>query len=393
MLFTIIVLIFLLPRLKSIDNQFSNENIKKNLIKTLLTTLHLIFFTLYYLIVTKLIEQNTEINLFSFFIILLIYQYAATYFLAYIFSFAIPKLTRKSYEWCYVEYIHQQLKNSIYLILFIIYFILKVILTEILKVGEININYTEFVEAIAMLYLIDTYVEKLKLTKIEHQNYISNHNIMTNTERIMNTQFSANSNNNSTETESSIDESVNSNINTTESINNINPSINEGIQTEQTAIPELLDILRSEYEIERDKKQSFETRTGLLITLLGVTFIFCFDKISFNDLINLFDQDLNFYLLIEICCGVFFFISSALAIYNIVKTLKTDSHYNYNLEMTTTQYLSEARLDALLRNIEHYREIVEQHRDRNEMRAKYYTHALYSTFGILISFAIYLQFN
>ena len=43
------------------------------------------------------------------------------------------------------------------------------------------------------------------------------------------------------------------------------------VRVENTAILESLEVVMSEYKIERDKKQSFETRAGIIMALLGAT--------------------------------------------------------------------------------------------------------------------------
>jgi len=43
------------------------------------------------------------------------------------------------------------------------------------------------------------------------------------------------------------------------------------VRVENTAILECLEVVMSEYKIERDKKQSFETRAGIIMALLGAT--------------------------------------------------------------------------------------------------------------------------
>ena len=44
----------------------------------------------------------------------------------------------------------------------------------------------------------------------------------------------------------------------------------------------------SEYKIERDKKQSFETRAGIIMALLGATCGIFFKTIKLNNIIHLF---------------------------------------------------------------------------------------------------------
>lgn len=64
-----------------------------------------------------------------------------------------------------------------------------------------------------------------------------------------------------------------------------------------TAINEYFSVVTSEYQIERSKKQSFETRSGLLITLLSAICIFYFQSIKLTDIIALCNKPLTFLLL------------------------------------------------------------------------------------------------
>ena len=51
---------------------------------------------------------------------------------------------------------------------------------------------------------------------------------------------------------------------------------------DNTAIVVYLEIVRSEYETERNKKQSFENRAGLIMALLGAICIFLFEKLNYR---------------------------------------------------------------------------------------------------------------
>ena len=59
------------------------------------------------------------------------------------------------------------------------------------------------------------------------------------------------------------------------------------VKVEDTAIVEYLEIVKSEYETERNKKQSFENRAGLIMALLGAICIFLFEKVNLRDVIHL----------------------------------------------------------------------------------------------------------
>lgn len=59
------------------------------------------------------------------------------------------------------------------------------------------------------------------------------------------------------------------------------------IPIDNTTILDCLDIMKHEYEIERNKRQSFETRSGLVITILAALCIFIFDRVSISDIFNI----------------------------------------------------------------------------------------------------------
>lgn len=60
--------------------------------------------------------------------------------------------------------------------------------------------------------------------------------------------------------------------------NSLNGNQQPQIILSETFIPEYLEIVKSEYIIERDKKQSFEKRFGILLALLSVLSIFYWRK-------------------------------------------------------------------------------------------------------------------
>ena len=59
------------------------------------------------------------------------------------------------------------------------------------------------------------------------------------------------------------------------------------VRVENTAILECLEVVMSEYKIERDKKQSFETRAGIIMALLGATCGIFFKTIKLNVNVNI----------------------------------------------------------------------------------------------------------
>ena len=47
-----------------------------------------------------------------------------------------------------------------------------------------------------------------------------------------------------------------------------------------------LDIVKNEYNLENNRKQSFETRAGLILAFLATLSTFLFDKVKLNSLFN-----------------------------------------------------------------------------------------------------------
>lgn len=173
--------------------------------------------------------------------------------------------------------------------------------------------------------------------------------------------------------------------------NNLNGNQPPQIILSETAIPEYLEIVKSEYIIERDKKQSFENRSGILLALLSALSIFIFEKIKINDIIVLFNLPLTFLTLLKILLGLLiylFFCSSFLA---IIKTIAAKKHDNFEVKNINESLLLENRKDALARLILTYRDIIVQHRAINEKRSKWYIASLYSVFVTLISTIIYIS--
>ncbi|WP_456095777.1 hypothetical protein [Peptostreptococcus sp.] len=67
------------------------------------------------------------------------------------------------------------------------------------------------------------------------------------------------------------------------------------VSVENTAILECLEVVMSEYKIERDKKQSFETRAGIIMALLGATCGIFFGCIKFSVGEGKFSPNAKFY--------------------------------------------------------------------------------------------------
>lgn len=163
------------------------------------------------------------------------------------------------------------------------------------------------------------------------------------------------------------------------------------VNIDDTAIEEYLEIVRSEYETERNKKQSFENRAGLIMTLLGAICIFLFEKVKLQDIISHMTAPLTFLELAKIISGLAVYVCFAVTMVMIVSTIIVKQHNNFEVKNIDETLLGEQRLLAICKIIFTYRDIIIQHRELNEKRAKAFRKSLYGICATLISVIIYIS--
>lgn len=347
-----------------------NQYIYKISINTFLYLIDLVSFFIYFRSINNFINQYVYIDLLVVFVELIFFQYI----LGKVISICISKIFWKKGKdkqkfrdhKTSTIYYYELFKNTTYLVLLTIYIINKYV-----QILSQNITYNPIlIEAIGALFLLDTFFEKNKTTNsyitLKHEPIKEKDQNLPLGESIMQAK---------TNNESS--------LNDHSSIPNIDIS--------NTAIPEYLEVVKSEYQIERNKKQSFETRSGLLLTLLGAVLIFYFQSIKLTDIIFLFSQPLTFLLLIKILFGCSIYGSFIFTLISIIQTISAKKHDNFETNGITEKLLAENRLNALTRLIFTYRDIIVQHRISNEKRAKWYIASLRSMLILLISTIIYMS--
>lgn len=158
----------------------------------------------------------------------------------------------------------------------------------------------------------------------------------------------------------------------------------------ETAIEEYLDIVKSEYETERNKKQSFENRAGLIMALLGAVCIFLFEKVQLKDIFVLMTIPLTFLNLSKIIIGLVVYGCFLFTLIMIIRTITVKSHDNFEIKSIDEALLREQRLIALCKIIFTYRDIIIQHRTLNEKRAKSFRKSLYGISATLIAIIVYI---
>ena len=161
-------------------------------------------------------------------------------------------------------------------------------------------------------------------------------------------------------------------------------------EIEDTAIDECLSVVKSEYETERNKKQSFEIRVGLIMTLAGSLMLVFLGQIQLKDVFPLMTDILTFINLIKIIAGWLVYLGFGYTMWMLVKTINVKPHDNFAVHLINESLLKEQRTLVLKRIIFTYRDLILQHRTINEKRAESFKRSLYSILVTFISGIVYI---
>lgn len=162
------------------------------------------------------------------------------------------------------------------------------------------------------------------------------------------------------------------------------------VDVNSIAIIEYLNTIESEYQIERNKKNSFETRAGLILALLSAICSFLFKEIKLKDVFMLIPTPLSFISFIKIISGLGVYIGFFYTLIMTIKTIMVHKQPNFEVKNIDEELLMEPRLPALCKLIFTYRDIIIQHRIFNEQRAKNFEHSLYAIAVTLVFIIVYV---
>lgn len=176
--------------------------------------------------------------------------------------------------------------------------------------------------------------------------------------------------------------SSNPNITTSNQTSNI-------LEESNTAIIEYLEVVKSEYEIERGKKESFENRVGIILALIGAMCIFLLELIKPSEIFSIFTVPLTFSLLLKIIFGFLVYLGLGATLLNSFIAISTKKQANFEVKNINERLLADDRMTALAKIIFTYRDIIVQHRHLNEKRAKAFKRSLTGCVVTIISTIIY----
>ena len=153
-----------------------------------------------------------------------------------------------------------------------------------------------------------------------------------------------------------------------------------------------MEIVTEEYQIERAKRQSFESRVGIIITILTALCVFVFDKIQIKDIVKLMIQDqCSFFNLIQIIMGGVAYGGFIIALLYALKIINVRKYSNFNVAAIKEGKMGKPVIEGCIELVNSYKKIILDHREENENKAKYLKRAYISIFVAIIAIIIYVN--
>lgn len=174
--------------------------------------------------------------------------------------------------------------------------------------------------------------------------------------------------------------------------NTVKEQVLSTVKIENTCIKEYLEIVKEEYQIERGKRQSFESRAGIIITILTALCIFMFDKIQISNIIGLMVQEqCSFFDFLQIITGVVAYVGFIVALLYALKTITIRKYSNFNVAAIKEEKMAKPVIEGCIELVNSYKNIIIAHREENEKSAKYLKKAYISIFVSIIAIIIYVN--
>lgn len=158
---------------------------------------------------------------------------------------------------------------------------------------------------------------------------------------------------------------------------------------EDTISAQCLDILLREYEIERGKRQSFESRAGIVMVALAALCIFAFEKVPILGWEKLVTVSSHPFLKVHMCILAYgSLIFSLLCLFN---TLRIRPYQNFDPECADESLAGKPPLEGTLYLIKVYRNIIADHRKNNKKVAWSLILSMISLCVFLASVVVYIN--
>ena len=157
------------------------------------------------------------------------------------------------------------------------------------------------------------------------------------------------------------------------------------------ALEPYFDLIKNEYKLEMDRKQSLETRSNIVITVTLALTAFIFQKVEVKCILVLLPLPLTFLLLVKIITGFLIYFSLICSSIFVFKTLFTASYATFELSAISEQSLGNRKNKELGNIIIAYRDIVSENRKINDKKARTFEYSSIFIIVCLVSTFIFLS--
>ena len=158
-----------------------------------------------------------------------------------------------------------------------------------------------------------------------------------------------------------------------------------------TAILECLDIVRKEYDYERNKQQSFENRSLIIVTFLCAMFAILFGRVKIIDVINYVTIPLTFYSMIRVVAGIIAYLGGIISLWLITQTIGVRKQCCYNVGALNEERLGTERVQMIVEQILVFERLVDELKEANNHKAITYSRALRTMLLTFFASVIYLS--
>ena len=157
------------------------------------------------------------------------------------------------------------------------------------------------------------------------------------------------------------------------------------------SIIEYLDVLKIEYERDLSKRQSWQSRAGIILTVLSAICVFVLDKVNFSEVIKLFSAQLTFLVLIKILSGICVYIFFILSLIFSIKTIGVTPLAVFDTETITDFDLGKVNIEGAINIVHGYKKIMKTNRVISQKTVKHLKKAYIFMMIAVVSISVYIN--
>ncbi len=159
--------------------------------------------------------------------------------------------------------------------------------------------------------------------------------------------------------------------------------------TKNTAMPEYLEVMKSEFYSERGKRQHYDSKSGLLLAFIGVIIIFLFKEINCQTLTDYLKQDQTFLIHMKALLGIIIYLIAAFCLFGIYKVFNVKTCRTLMVTDFTDKHYSNDRYWSLHMLVEGYKNGIKNYRAMNKEIMGWFQKSLNSTLLLVVFVIIY----